>query len=114
MMRSDVITLISETPEAHGIFDDWTESSRQVFCYVKSVGFREYFEALSQALHPSFVFVLRDYAEYKGEKVCVYHDKRYRIIRTFITAQQTIELTVEEATVDMDAPATTEGVLSNG
>ena len=114
MMRSDVITLISESPEEHGVFDARTESSREVYCYVKSVGYREYFEALSQALRPSFVFVLRDYAEYEGEKICVYHDTRYRIIRTYITAQQTIELTVEEATVDMDAPATTEGVLSNG
>ena len=78
MMRSDVITLVAETPE----------------------GFREYFTALSQALHPDMVFVLRDYAEYQGEKICVYHGVRYRIIRTYITAQNAIELTVEEATVD--------------
>ena len=112
MMRSDVITLIAESPEAHGIFDPPTESERTVFCYVKSVGFREYFEALSQSLHPSFVFVLRDYAEYHGEKVCTYHGTRYRIIRTYITMQNTIELTVEEVTVDRAAPATTEGVAT--
>ena len=114
MMRIDTIKLIAESPEEHGIFDTRTETERLVFCFVKSVGFREYFEALSQSLHPSFVFVLRDYAEYQGEKICVYHDRRYRIIRTYITSQQTIELTVEEATVDMDAPATTEGVLTDG
>jgi len=114
MMRSDVLTLISETPEAHGIFDTRTETKRTVFCYVKSVGHTEYFEALSHSLQPTFVFVLRDYAEYKGEKVCEYHDTRYRVIRTYITAQQTIELTVEDATVDMDEPVTTEGVLTDG
>ena len=111
-MRSDVITLISETPEAHGIFDIRTESERVVFCCVKSVGFREYFQALAQSLHPSFVFVLRDYAEYQGEKICVYHNTRYRIIRTYVTPQQTIELTVEEATVDMAVPVTTEEVAT--
>ena len=112
MMRADVITLVAESPEAHGIFDTRTETERVVFCYVKSVGFREYFEALSQSLHPSFVFVLRDYAEYQGEKVCVYHGTRYRIIRTYITMQNTIELTVEEATVDRAAPVTTEEVAT--
>lgn len=105
MMRSDVITLISESPAAHGIFDTKTETERAVFCEVKSVGYREYFEALAQSLHPSFVFVLRDYAEYQGEKICVYHDVRYRIIRTYVTPQQTIELTVEEATVDATPPS---------
>ena len=51
-------------------------------------------------MHPAFVFVLADYAEYQGEKVCVFNNVRYRIVRTYITPQQTIELTVEEATVD--------------
>ena len=111
MMRADVITLIGEDPEAHGIFDVRTETQRTVFCYVKSVGHTEYFEALSNSLQPTFVFVLSDYAEWHGEKICLYHDRRYRVIRTYVTAQQSIELTVEEATVDMTA-VTTEGVAT--
>lgn len=112
MMRLDVITLIGESPEAHGIFETRTELERVVFCFVKSVGFREYFEALAQSLHPSFVFVLRDYAEWHGEKICVYNGVRYRVIRTYVTPQNTIELTVEEATVDRAVPVTTEEVAT--
>ncbi len=100
MMRQDVLTLISETPAAHGIFNTPTEETRDVFCSVLSVGYNEYYKALEQDLHPVFVFVLADYAEYQGEKICKYHDVRYRVVRTYITPQQTIELTVEEATVD--------------
>lgn len=112
MMRSDVITLITEAPTAHGIFDPPTESERVVPCYVKSVGFQEFFQALAQGLHPSMVFVLSDYAEYQGEKIAIYHGKRYRIVRSFVTTQLSIELSVEEATVDRAAPPTTEAVTT--
>lgn len=100
MMRSDVLTLIAESPAAHGIFDAPTETRRTVFCFVRSVSSSEYYRALEQSLHPEFVFVLADYAEYQGEKICEYNGVRYRITRTYVTAQQSIELTVEEATVD--------------
>lgn len=100
MMISDVLTLISETPAAHGIFDRPEETGRDVFCTVKSVGYNEYYRALEQELRPAFVFVLADYKEYQGEKICVYSGTRYRIVRTYRTPQLSIELTVEEATVD--------------
>lgn len=100
MMRSDVLYLVAEDPEAHGIFDVPEETQRMVYCAVKSVGYNEYYRALEQDLHPTFVFVLADYAEYRGEKICVYAGQRYRIVRTYVNAQLGIELTVEEATVD--------------
>lgn len=100
MMRSDVLFFVSENPAAHGVFDEPVETQRMVYCAVKSVGYQEWYRALEQDLHPEFVFILRDYAEYQGEKVCVYNGTRYRIVRTYVTPQQTVELTVEEATVD--------------
>lgn len=97
MMRSGVLYLVAESPETHGVFDPPTETQRMVYCTIKSVGYQEYYRAMENALRPSLVFVLADYAEYQDEKTCVYEGKRYQIIRTYITAQQTIELTVEEA-----------------
>ena len=118
MWRRGVLTLIGETPEAHGIFDSPTETERTVFCEIRSVGYQEFYRAMEQDLHPTFVFRLADYAEYQGEKICTYEGKRYRIIRTYID-NTAIELTVEEATVDMTpppapTPATTEGVSAFG
>lgn len=99
MTRQDILYLVSENPQAHGIFDKPTETARKVYCTVRSVGMNEYYRAMENGLQPTFSFVLTDYAEYKGEKICIYGSTRYRIVRTYV-AGQSIELTVEEATVD--------------
>ena len=98
-MFRDVITLVSESPAAHGVLDEITETQKQVFCTVRSVGMSEAYQAMSNGLHPQFVFVLSDYADYDGEKVAIYNGKRYRVIRTY-RQNQGIELTCEEATID--------------
>lgn len=98
-MFRDVITLVSESPAAHGVLDEITETQKQVFCTVRSVGMSEAYQAMSNGLHPQFVFVLSDYADYDGEKVAIYNGKRYRVIRTY-RQNQGMELTVEEATID--------------
>ncbi len=97
MIFRDVLTLISENPAAHGVFETVTETSRQVYCSVRTVGMTEAYTAMSHGLHPEFVFTLSDWSDYEGEKLCEYHGVRYRIIRTY-RANQGIELTVEEVT----------------
>lgn len=99
MYRTDVLYLVAENPEAHGIFEATTETDRMVYCTIRSVGYQEYYRALEQDLHPTMIFILADYAEYQGEKICIWNNARYRIIRTYQTGGA-IELTVEEATVD--------------
>ena len=99
MMFRDVITLVSESPSAHGVLDEVTETQKQVFCSVRSVGMYEAYQAMSNGLHPQFVFVLSECGDYNGEKIVIYHDKRYRVIRTY-QQNQGIELTVEEVTID--------------
>lgn len=99
MMFRDTIELIEEIPYAHGVFDTITETSRQVFCTVRSVGMNESYTARANGLNPQLVFVLSDYSDYQGEKICVYAGKRFRIVRTYRN-NQSIELTVEEATHD--------------
>ena len=98
-MFRDVITLVAENPAAHGVLDDVTETQKQVFCSVRSVGMNEAYQAMSNGLHPQFVFVLTDYADYSDEKIVLYNNKRYRVVRTY-RQNQGIELTVEEVTID--------------
>lgn len=99
MRRQGVIFLIAEDPEAHGAFEARTETVRKVYCEIRSVGYQEYYRAMERDLFPSLIFRLADYAEYKGEKMCIYEDVRYRIVRVYIDGQA-IELTVEEAVTD--------------
>lgn len=99
MMFRDVLTLIAEDPKAHGVTDKPKETGRTVYCTVRSVGMNEAYQALANGLQPQFVFVLSDFDDYEGEKVCEYNGVRYRVVRTY-RKNQGIELTVEEVTVD--------------
>lgn len=98
MIFRDVITLITET-QPHGVFEDVAETPREVYCSVRSVGMSEAYTAMSNGLHPEFVFILSDYGDYNGEKILEYKGTRYRIVRTYRN-NQGIELTCEEATID--------------
>ena len=99
MLFRDVLTLIKEQPKAHGVTEKPTETERTVYCTVRSVGMNEAYQALANGLRPQFVFILSDYTDYDGEKICAYNGARYRIVRTYRN-NQSIELTVEEVTVD--------------
>lgn len=99
MIFRDVISLVSETPGAHGVFDATTEKGTQVFCSVRTVGMNEAYTAMANGLHPQFVFILSDYSDYNNEKIVLYNSVRYRVVRAYRNNQQ-IELTCEEATHD--------------
>ena len=95
MVRADVLTLIAESPAAHGRFDAPAETERQVFCTVRSVGMREAYEAMGHGLRPEWVFQLTHSFEYQGEKRCRYNGIEYTVLRTYITEADGIEITVE-------------------
>ena len=95
MYKADVLTLIGETPEAHGVFDEFEPAERDVFCTVRSVGFSEFYTAKAAGLAPDVVFVLAHDFEYQGEKKARFHDVDYEIIRTYATEPDGIELTAQ-------------------
>ena len=113
MICDDVINLISENPEAHGVFTSSTERKNQCYCRVESVSRSEFYRARENGLEPEYVFVLSEYADYNGEKIVEYNGKRYRVIRTYVAGSNraygrsynevgnhSIELTVGEITAD--------------
>ena len=95
MVRAGVLTLISDTPKAHGLFEEVEEEFRDVFCTIKSATYKEHYEALANGLNPSIVFVLTTDADYHGERKCCYEGLEYKIIRTYLNAADGIELTAE-------------------
>lgn len=103
MIRADVITLVAEDPEAHGVFEEYDAESRDVFAEIRSVGYNEYYAARSAGIEPTIVFVLADYLEYDNEKIVLFDGEQYRVVRTY-TNGQTIELTCERATNDRVNP----------
>ena len=114
MICDDVIYLISEDPAAHGAFDKPTETKKLCYCRINSVTRSEFYTAREHGLEPLFVFVLSEYADYNGEKIIEYNNKRYRVIRSYVSGSpnngnrrgyndawnHSVELTVGEVTAD--------------
>ena len=102
MVKADVIKLIKESPAAHGVFDSTvTKTARTVYCTVRSVGRTEIYHALSAGLQPEYIFELAHFFEYQGEKLVEYRGIEYRVIRTYVTDTDTIEITVERSNHDV-------------
>ena len=59
----------------------------------------EAYHAMANGIHPTVVFRHYHSADYHGEKICLFHDKQYRVVRTYQTGFG-IELTCEEITID--------------
>jgi len=95
MLKSNVVTLISENPQAHGVGVDPTETERTVYCTVKSIGMQEAYQAMGLGLNPELKVILAHDFEYLGEQVCSLGGVRFRIIRTYITEADGIELTLQ-------------------
>lgn len=94
MVRADVVTLITQTPGQHGVFDEVTETGRTVMCTVRSASYRDIAAAGSDGLLPEIVFRLEHDFEYQNEKVAEYKGTRYNIDRVFFAdGQNWIELT---------------------
>lgn len=97
MMRAGKLTLISESPASRGYFEDRTETSREVYCTVKSVSRAEAYAAMSVGHAPSCIFCLAHDFEYNNEESCIYEGTRYQILRTYVTETDGIELTAERS-----------------
>lgn len=91
---NEVISLIQQT---HGV-DDYgdpviTETTREVFAKLGSIGQKEFYQAHAVGLQPEVKFVLADYLDFDGEEMVEHNGVRYRVLRTYRKGQE-LELTV--------------------
>ena len=97
MMRADVIDLITETASAHGVHQAVTETARTVYCTVQSVSRSEFYNALNAGVQPEYVFVLALAEDYQDERIVRYKGLKYRVVRTYMTEDDGIEITCERS-----------------
>ena len=95
MVRANVVTLLAEDPQAHGVLEPATLTERRVYCTVQSISRSEAYQAKGIGLNPEYRLVLSHSFEYKGEKLCDFNGVRYAIIRTYIDETDGIELTIQ-------------------
>lgn len=92
-MENEVIQLVSRTFTVNGLGDSIaTETNRDVFAKVQSVGFKRKMEAMTAGLKLELKFTLADDLEYQGEEILIYNSVRYNVVSVFITDNHEIEL----------------------
>lgn len=97
MNRADVIQLITENRTGHGVHEAVTDTERTVMCTIQSVTRSEYYNALNAGYQPEYVFKLALAEEYQNERLVKYHGQRFRVVRTYRTDDEGIEITVERS-----------------
>ena len=91
---NEVISLIKQTDGVDAYGDSViTETAREVFAKLGSIGQKEFYQAHAVGLKPELKFVLTDYLDYEGESLVQYEGQRYRVLRTYRKGQE-LELTV--------------------
>lgn len=85
----DVLTLVATTNSVDEYGDPAvTETRRDVFCRIASIGQKEFYQAHAVGLQPEIKFVLSDYLDYSNEALVDHEGQRYRVLRTYRTGQE--------------------------
>lgn len=91
-----VLTLIKQTRGVDEYGDPViSQSARDVFAELYSVGQQEFYQAHAVGLKPELKFLLPDYLDYEGEMLAEYEGTRYHVLRTYRKGQQ-LELTLSQ------------------
>lgn len=97
MTRADVIELVTENRTGHGVHEAVTDSERTVMCTVESVRRSEYYNALNAGFQPEYVFKLALANDYQKERIVKFHGQKFQVVRTYLTEDDGIEITVERS-----------------
>lgn len=91
---TEILTLIAvqQHPDEYGD-SVTTETTREVFAQLGSIGMKEFYQAQAVGLQPELKFVLADCLDYEGETLVEHNGQRYRVLRTYRAGQE-LELTV--------------------
>ena len=97
VLKADVIYLITQDESAHGVHAQVQDTERMVYCTVKSVTRTEFYSAMNAGIQPELVFALSIAEEYQGERLVRYGDLKYDVVRTYVTEDDGIALTVRRS-----------------
>ena len=86
---NELLTLIQRTQGVDEYGDPVaTETTREVFGRLGSIGQAEFYQAHAVGLKPELKFILADYLDYENETLVEYQGQRYRVLRTFRSGQE--------------------------
>ena len=86
---NEVLTLIRQIRGVDEYGDPTaTETTRDVFVRLSSIGQKEFYQAHAVGLQPELKFVLADYLDYDDETLVAYNGQRFRVLRTYRSDQE--------------------------
>ena len=95
IMYEDMITLIKQTDTTDEYGDSvTTQTERLVYVETMSISQKEFYQANEQGLKPEMKFKLADYEDYQDEELVRYQDTDYKVLRTYKTQRNELEITV--------------------
>lgn len=93
-MYNEVIYLVTTQSVINDVGDQIKKQIRSMrFAKLKSIGQSEFYQAQAQGLKPELKFVLADFLDYDNQEEIVYNNFRYKVLRTFRTEKNEIEIT---------------------
>ena len=93
-MFNEVIYLLSTEHQTNNVGDSIETIKKSMrFAKIKSIGQSEFYQAQAQGLKPEIKFVLADYLDYEDQEELVYNNFRYKILRTYRTDRNELEIT---------------------
>lgn len=71
---NEILSLIQQTQSVDDYGDPvYTETTRDVFCGIRSIGQKEFYQAHAVGLQPELKFVLADHLDYNDETLVAYN-----------------------------------------
>lgn len=83
MIRENVIVLIAESPEAHGVTEAPVLTERTVYCTERSITLRLMSEANAMGLSPQLRVTIQNEFDYYGEKLARYEGAAYKVVQSY-------------------------------
>lgn len=94
-MYSEVIALLGKETVVNvpGQGRKKTQTRREIFAKLLSVGQQEFYQAQATGLKPELKFEIADYLDYQNEKELIHEDIKYQVLRTYRKGKA-LEITV--------------------
>lgn len=75
-----------------------------IFAEIKSIGMKEFYQAQTAGSKPEIKFIITDYMDYQGQEYLIHDNIRYKVLRTYRTGNNELEITCYGGVRDVRAP----------
>lgn len=87
----DIVT--GEEEDEYGDKKDVQKLSDEIFAEILSISQTEFYQAQTSDKKPEMKFKITDYLDYDGQKYLIHEGIRYKIMRTYRTKNNELEIT---------------------